>query len=188
MTPAPDTRAGQWLAAWTLSAFVATLVFAIVLSALATPLAEKTGFKMVHLQLSGAYPLFAWTPWGRTPTDKILAEWKDKGLVAQARRNQRVDFLFPLAYGSFSVLLAIGLRRLHPGYPSSGRWIWGVAAGAGAAVLDECENLCLWSVLQNPDEPGRVLAALAAAAAVVKLLLLAAALLTFLVAVLRARV
>jgi hypothetical protein len=187
MEPSMSRSSGQWLAAWTLSAFVATMALALVLSALATPMVEQTGFKMVHLQLSGAHPLLAWTPWGKTPTKDILAAWKDKGLLAPARRAQLVDFVFPPVYGAFALLLAIGLRRVHAVGASGGRWIWGVAAGAGAAVLDECENLCLWRVLQHPDDPSRVLAALAAVAAVLKMTLLAAALGTFLFAVFRAR-
>jgi hypothetical protein len=173
---------GQWLASWTLTAFIATLVFMIVLGALTRPLAEKTPFKLMHLELSGLR-----AEKDPASTSAILKAWKDNNVLDQARRAQAVDFLFPLAYGSFALLLATGLRRQHPAYPAAGGWIWGVAAGAGAAVLDECENLCLWSILHQTDYTGGALAVLATIAAATKFLLLGVALLTFLVAIARAR-
>jgi hypothetical protein len=173
---------GQWLASWTLTAFIATLVFMIVLGALTRPLAEKTPFKLMHLELSGLRGQS-----GPASTGAILKAWKDNNVLDQARRAQAVDFLFPLAYGSFALLLATGLRRLDAGYPAGGRWIWGVAAGTVAAVLDECENVCLWSILHQTNYSGGALAVLAAIAAAAKFLLLGVALLTFLATIVRAR-
>ena len=136
----------------------------------------------MHLELSGLRAATA-----PASTGAVLKAWKDNNVLDQARRAQAVNFLFPLAYGPFALLLAIGLRRLDPGYPTGGRWIWGVAAGALAAVFDECENVCLWSVLNRTDYTGGTLAVLAAIAAAAKFLLLAVALLTFLATIARAR-
>jgi hypothetical protein len=177
----------QWLASWTLTAFVATLVFMVVLGATTRSLIEKTPYKLLHLQLSGFYPWLGRVPDNHASTATIVARWRDAGVVEQARRGQAVDFLFPLAYGSFALLMAAALRRLHPGYPAEGRWIWGVGAGAAAAVLDEIENVCLWSILQQPGYSGGVLAIVAAVAAAFKFLLVAVALVTFVVTLARAR-
>ncbi len=101
---------GQWLAAWTLSAFVATMALALVLSALATPMVEQTGFKMVHLQLSGAHPLLAWTPWGKNATKEILAAWKDT--VSSPGRRRKCRIVFPRSRRlGWSRIVCVGQRR-----------------------------------------------------------------------------
>jgi hypothetical protein len=184
--PLPGPRL-QWLASWTLIAFVATLVFVIVLGAMTKPLIDKTPYKLQHLQLSGLHPRLAFVLDDHASTATIVAKWREAGVLDQARRAQAVDFVFPLAYGAFALLMAAGLRRLHPGYPDGGRWIWGVGAGAAAAVFDEVENVCLWSILQQPGYSGGALAVVAAVAAAIKFLLLAVVLLTFVVTLARAR-
>lgn len=167
----------QWLAALTLSAFVATLVLSLLVSATATPLVERTGAGLVNLQLSGAYPLLAWSSHGKTPTKALLTKWNtepwEKGnLLDAARRSQRIDFGYALAYGLFWLLLAVATWRTHPAYPHGGRWVRLIALGALAAVFDECENVLLWNLLGHPTDPNLLIAGIASAFAVAKIILL----------------
>ena len=179
----------QWLAALTLSAFVAALVLCVLVSATATPLVERTGKALVNLQLSGAYPLLAWVPGGKgkPSTKDLLKLWSDAGLLDAARRSQRIDFGFALAYGVFWLLLAVATRRTHPAYPHGGRWVWLIALGALAAIFDECENALLWNVLGHPTDPNLLIAGVASAFAVAKIILLILAPLILIAALRRAR-
>jgi hypothetical protein len=182
-----DRLSAQWLATWTLAAFMATLAIGIVLAASSGPMVERSGFKLVHLQLSGAHRLLAWCSWGRTPPQDVLAKWKETGQLEAARRNQWLDFWFPPAYGVLALLLAVALRRAHPAYPGGAGWVGGVGLGAIAALLDEAENVCLWPLLQPGASVDSFLPTAAAAFAIPKMLLLLAALATFVVGILRAR-
>ena len=189
MFRAIDRLDTQWLAALTLTALVATLVLSVLVSATATPLVERTGKALVNLQLSGAYPLLKWVPGGKgeTPTTALLKQWDDAGLLDAARRSQRIDFGFALAYGLFWLLLAVATWRTHPAYPQGGRWVWLIALGALAAIFDECENVLLWNLLGHPTDPSLLIARVASAFAVAKIILLILAPLILIAALRRAR-
>ena len=194
MFRAIDRLDTQWLAALTLSALVATLVLSVLVSATATPLVERTGTALVDLQLSGAYPYLAWVPKGKgkTPTKALLTKWntekwEDGNLLAVARRSQRIDFGFALAYGVFWLLVAVATWRTHPAYPHGGRWVWLIALGALAAIFDECENALLWNLLGHPTDPNLLIAGVASAFAVAKIILLILAPLILIAALRRAR-
>lgn len=177
----------QWLAAWTLVAFVATLVLAYVIAGVSTPLKEKTGLTLVSLQLAGACPILKYacpvlegTRQEEEAPEKIVAAWRHAGVLSAARLDQFIDFFFPLAYGMFSLLLAVGMWRCHPAYPVGGQWVWGVAAGARAALFDECENIFMWNMLSSSGDPEWLVPALTSLFAIAKFLLLFLALAAFL--------
>jgi hypothetical protein len=179
----------QWLPALTLGALVATLVLGVLVSATATPLVERTGKALVNLQLSGAYPLLAWVPGGKgkTPTRDLLKQWNDAGLIRDARRSQRIDFGFALAYGLFWLLLAVATWRTREEYPHGARWVWLIAVGALAALFDECENVLLWNLLKHPTDPNLLLAHVASVFSLAKIILLILAPLMLVAALRRAR-
>jgi hypothetical protein len=177
----------QWLAAWTLVAFVATLVLMYVLSGVSAPLREKTGLTLVSLQLAGACPILKHacpivegTRQEEEAPEKIIAAWRHADVLSAARLDQFIDFFFPLAYGMFSLLLAVGMWRCHPAYPVDGQWVWGIAAGARAALCDECENIFLWNMLSGSGDPGWPVPALTSLFAIAKFVFLFLALASFL--------
>src|SRR5262245_12020991 len=148
-----DRLDSQWVAAGLLSAFAATFVFAVVLSAATKPVVERSKTRLLDLQLSGAHPYLSWAPGGTRPTDVLLEEWTKTGAFGYARRAQWLDVPFAAAYGAFFLLLAVAVRRLHPQWPDGGLWVWAIAFGALAALLDEAENVLLLWILSAPGEP-----------------------------------
>jgi len=186
-------RRHQWLAALTLMAFVAMLTSGYVLTSIAAPLAEKSGFRLVDLEFSGFFHIFDNYPTktyslnralrfiGSETHDSgdILKAWKggcdEKAvrtrqpcLMPIAKRAQKIDFLFAVAYGAFALLLAIALWRGQPDYPQPVRWVGFVALGAVAAVFDEIENIRMWSII---EDAGRADILLPSSAALVKFVL-----------------
>jgi hypothetical protein len=183
-----DRMDSQWLATWVLSALVATFVLSTVLSAASSPLVERTKTTLVDLQLSGLPPWLADRLTDAGGAREILQRWQGAGVLGAARRGQAIDFAFPVAYGFFFLGLAAALWRVHPDYPHGGRWVWGVALGALAALLDEGENAFLWRMLMRPDDdPGRLVPAFATALAIGKYALLVAVVPILLFAIRRAR-
>jgi len=177
----------QWLAAWTLVAFTATLVFAYVITGVSSPLKEKTGLTLVNLQLAGACPILKracpvleGSRQEEKAPEQIIAAWRHADVLSAARLDQFIDFFFPLAYGLFSLLLAVGMWRCHPAYPADGQWVWGIAAGARAALFDECENIFIWNMLSGGGDPGWLVPALTSLFAIAKFLFLFLALAAFL--------
>src|SRR2546430_2002278 len=87
----------QWLATWTLVAFVATLILMYVISSVGSRLEMKTGRELVALQLAGASPVLHWTcrvPILRllcpeVPARTVLAEWRKAGVLQSARQAQQ---------------------------------------------------------------------------------------------------
>ena len=193
-------RNPQWLAAWTLIALVGTLASGHVLSGVAAPLAEKTGFKLVDLQFSGWYPILdAIRPGQRSVNDllasvgfethrasDIIQAWQKAGLLETARRAQRIDFVFAAAYGVFALLLAVTLWRIQPEYPRRVRSVRLIALGTIAAALDEIENVGLWTVLRGSGDAGEVSFLLPTAVATLKVVFLIAALVGLVVSFVRA--
>jgi hypothetical protein len=177
----------QWLAAWTLVAFVATLVFMYVITGVSSPLKEKTGLTLVSLQLAGACPILKSacpilkeTRQEEEAAGEIITAWRDAKVLSAAKLDQFLDFFFPLAYGMFALLLAVGMWRCHPAYPAGGHWVWGIAAGARAALFDECENIFMWNMLSGSGDPGWLIPALTSLFAVAKFFFLFLALAAFL--------
>ena len=178
----------EWLPTWTLSALALSLIFAYVLSSVGSPLQEKTGQTLAHLQISGSYPLLKWTPWGKDRAEDILKNWKEKGALSDARRAQKIDFFFPFAYGTFFLLFSIGMWRCHPKYPRGGKWVWCLALGTVAAALDEVENIFMCLMLSFGGGPAQVFSVFASLFAIPKLLLLCLVVpVIFLLALRRAR-
>jgi hypothetical protein len=163
---------GQWLAAWTLVAFVATLILMYIVSFLGGPLQEKTGVRVAKLQVIGASVVFKEKTEVEADAKRILEAWGKTGVFQYALISQQFDFLFPLAYGSFSLLLSIGMWRCHKKYPIGGRWVWCLGFGAMAAVLDELENIFIWLILTDSIEPGWMWLVLVSGFAIPKLVLL----------------
>lgn len=177
----------QWLAAWTLVAFVATLVCMYVLLGVGSPLKEKTGLALVSLQLAGACPILKracpvleGTRQEEEAAGKIVSAWRNAGVLSTAKDAQFIDFFFPLAYGLFALLMAVGMWRCHPAYPAGGQWVWGIAAGTRAALFDECENIFMWNMLSGSGDPGWLVPALTSLFAIPKFLFLLLALAAFL--------
>src|SRR5262245_20856595 len=118
-------RSPQWLAAWTLIAFVAMAASGHVLRGVSAPLSEKTGFKLVDLGLAGWHPILTRvrTPHGSLndllgavglethAAADIIRAWSEARVLDAARRAQQIDFFFPVTYGAFGLLLAVGLWR-----------------------------------------------------------------------------
>jgi hypothetical protein len=182
----------QWLTAWTLMSFVATLVFMILLIGVSTPLVKKTELKLVSLELAGACPAINYAcpvvkgeRWREDVARKILAAWDDKEVLDDAKRAQRLDFFFPFAYGALFSLAALGMWRIHPAYPQGGLSRRFIALGAVAAGCDQIENLFLYAMLLWGVDPGGFSAVGAALFALVKFGLLLVAALVFLHARLR---
>jgi hypothetical protein len=193
-------RQPQWLAALTLVALVATLASGHVVRGIAAPLAEKTGFKLVDLEFSGWNETLTRFPPGAHPLNNLLGgigfethsakdiieAWRKADVLATARRAQKADFVFAAAYGAFALLLAVALWRGQPEYPRRVRWVRLVALGAVAAVLDEIENVRLWTALQGSGDPSAIGFVLPTTAAALKFALLIAALVGVVVSLLRA--
>lgn len=129
---------GQWLAALTRTAFAGSVAFSTLVTGSASSLSDKTDATMLLLQFKGV-------AYKRTVVDT----WRDLQVLDDAVRSQTFDFFFPLAYGLFSVFVAVGVWRCHPKYRAGGRWVWLIALGAAAAVFDEIENVCLWLLLKG---------------------------------------
>ncbi len=183
-----DRIDSQWLTTWVLSALVATLVLATVLSAAVSPLDERTKTTLFDLQFSGLHPWLTDGPEAGSMAGALLRRWKTAGVIDDARTAQGIDFAFPIAYGFFFLGLAAALWRAQPDYPRGARWVWGIGLGALAALLDEGENAFLWFMLARPDQdPGRIVPALATALAIGKYALLAAVVLILVRALRRAR-
>lgn len=178
---------GQWLVTWTLVAFLATVILMYILSFLGRPLMEKTGSRLVDLQLAGALVITKGTREVESAAKSILDGWKNAGLLNNAVISQQFDFLFPLAYGSFSLLLSVGMWRCHKKYPIGGKWVWCLAFGTVAAVLDELENILIWQMLSGSIEPGWIWPVLASSFAIPKFVCLAIAAGTFFLALRRVR-
>ncbi len=124
---------GQWLAALTLTALVASVTFSALIAGSGKLVAEKTGAGMLALQLA--------TPQGKVDTVK---SWKDCAVLEDAKRAQTFDFAFPVAYGLFFLFLAEGMRRCY-----RERWVfWCIVLGFVALFLDEIENVVLWQLLK----------------------------------------
>lgn len=70
--------------------------------------------------------------------------------------------------------------QLAGAYPVLSRWASCLAFGAVAAILDECENVFMWSMLSGNDNSGWLVPALASFFTVPKFLLLLLALVAFL--------
>jgi hypothetical protein len=193
-------------------AFVATVAAGYVLSGVSAPLAQKTGFGLVDLQFSGWYPIVSRVPSERWsinralaaigyeahPDEMILEAWRTGCLPSRsetaadcrredlrptARRAQKVDFVFAAAYGVFALLLGVAVWRGQPEYPLEVRWVWLIALGALAALLDEVENLRIWSILNGT---ARVTFLLPTAVASVKVVLLVLAVVGLIGGLLRA--
>jgi hypothetical protein len=170
----------QWLATWVLGAFVATVALVIVLSAASVPLNERTKTTLFDFQMSGLH--------GASGTAELLRLWKANEVIPAARLAQRIDVAFCAAYGVFFLGLALALWRSHPHYPTGGRWVWLIALGAVAGLLDEVENGLLWWMLLTPDQdPGTVIPTVASAFAVAKYALLVVIPPTLFLALRRAR-
>lgn len=171
----------QWLTAAVLTAFAAVIVLGYVQTYVGAAVTEKTGLGLVALQFSG------WSPhWpATTHSAKILAEWKEAGVLGDARRAQLVDFFFAAGYGTLALLLAGTLWRCHPlAETGGGRWTWLIALGALAAVFDEVENVSMWRLLSGHETAGW-LWLLPTCAAVLKFALLGVGLATLIVALVR---
>lgn len=193
-------RQPQWLAALTLMALVATLASGHVVRGIAAPLAEKTGFKLVDLEFSGWNKTLTRLPPGAHSLNDLLGgigfethsakdiieAWRKADVLATARRAQKADFVFAAAYGTFALLLAVALWRGQPEYPRQVRWVRLVALGAVAAVLDEIENIAMWTALQGSGDPTAINFVLPTTAAALKFALLIAALVGVLVTLIRA--
>jgi hypothetical protein len=118
---------------------------------------------------------FAATP---TRAARILGLWQDRGALAAAVTNVRIDYLFLLAYGSSLSLAAfMASDVLHP-YPRLARLgvllAWGALA---AALFDALENVGLLVMLADPAHVDGLSSWLAAACATPKFLLVVFALL-----------
>ena len=185
-------RRHQWLTALTLMAFVTMLTSGYVLTSIAAPLAEKSGFKLVDLQFSGFFDIFDNYPTKTYSLNRalrvigsethnsgdILKAWKNgcdekaaqaprPCLMPIAKRAQKIDFLFAAAYGVFALLLAVALWRGQPDYPRPVLWVGLVALGAVAAVFDEIENIRMWSIISGAGSAGILLPSTAALVKVV---------------------
>ncbi len=111
---------------------------------------------------------------GQDRADEILAEWGEEGQDA-ARESLWIDFGFMAAYGAFLTLALAATRDLARTRGWSrlmriGRVV--VYFGAGAAVFDALENICLLLTL---DGAGSAFPLLATAFASCKFILLAVA-------------
>jgi hypothetical protein len=171
---------------------VATLVFMILLLGVSTPLVKKTELKLVSLELAGACPIVKYacpvvkgTPWQKDVANNILSVWNKAQVLDDAKRAQRLDFFFPLAYGALFGLVALGMWRVHPAYSQGGLSMCSIALGTVAAGCDQIENLFLYAMLLWGTDPGGFLAVGTAFFALVKFGLLLVAVLVFLHAILR---
>ena len=147
-----DRIDSQWLTTWVLSAMVATLVLATVLSA---AVARSTSGRRRRCSICNSRACIRGSRIGprlaRWP-GRSLRRWKTAGVIDDARTAQGIDFAFPIAYGFFFLGLAAALWPAQPDYPRGARWVWGIGLGALAALLDEGENAFLWFMLARPDQ------------------------------------
>ncbi|MBI3247058.1 MAG: hypothetical protein HYZ50_11200 [Deltaproteobacteria bacterium] len=181
----------QWLTAWTLMAFVSTLVFMCLIVGVSSSLIEKTGLKLVSLELAGvcpaidaACPVVEGKRLQESAANSILSAWNKAEVLDDATRAQRLDFLFPFAYGALFGLVALEMWRRQPAYPHEETSIGYVALGVVAAGCDEIENLLLYTMLLQGTAPAGF-ALGAAIFAIMKFALLAVAVLVFLHAIFR---
>jgi hypothetical protein len=167
----------QWLTTWTLVAFLSVLCTGYVIFGVQSPLRKKTERQLIHLQLAGV-PVPG-NEIGKDSAAAVLRKWKCANVLKSAQLAQKIDFLFTFSYGALFLLLSVGLWRCHPKSPNGGYWFLGIACGALAAVFDEAENVFMWVMLVNIDNPGLLLSRVVNICAVIKWILLGIGIIDF---------
>ena len=163
-----------WLIAATLVCLLIVMGFLAVMVPLQAAIRDNAGYRLIDLELAdniaprllrpmrtllGAKGETAETVLNRlkgVPMEEHVGDGRTA--LQRMKTLQWLAVGFTLFYGTLLVLLAALLWRVHPAFPTAGRWLWLVGLGAPAALLDEAENFCILRMIGLTIRGGSVVA------------------------------